>query len=204
MKQIFLVRHGVTVWNQERRYCGVSDIGLSELGERQTELVGEFLRPQKLALIYSSPLKRCVATAKALRTSNDVCVESLAALAEINFGLWEGLTFEEIQRDYPEQLKCWCENPNDFTFPKGESVCEFYKRVLGAMEIVLAEKEDVLVVAHGGSLRVIICNLCGWPMESLHSFELAPASVTILKSYERSTVVKVLNETCHLGNGGMG
>ena len=203
MKQLFLVRHGTTVQTQERRYSGVSDVGLAELGVRQVRLVGEFFRSKEFGLIYSSPLKRCVATAGAISTASDVCVESLAGLGEINFGLWEGLTFEEIQKAYPEQLKCWCENPNAFTFPKGESVCEFYKRVLGAMEIILAGTGDVVVVAHGGSLRVMICNLCGWPTESLHSFELAPASVTVLKCYERSTVVSVLNDTCHLSDGGM-
>ena len=201
MKQLFLVRHGLTVQNQQRRYCGISDVSLSEQGSHQAQLVGQILCSEDFTLIYTSPLKRCLATAEAICKSPDICVAPLAGLSEIDFGLWEGLTFEEIQTAYPDQLKVWCENPDGFTFPQGESVCDFRKRVLASLEVILEAKGDVLIVAHGGSLRVIICHLCGWPMESLHSFELDPASLTILEYYENSTVVRVLNETCHLKEG---
>ncbi len=203
MKKLFLVRHGLTVQNQQRRYCGVTDVSLSEQGFEQAQLVSQHLSPEKFTSIYTSPLKRCVATAKAICKTPDICVESLAGLAEIDFGLWEGLTFEEIQTAYPEQLKMWCENLDDFSFPQGESVCDFRKRVLASLKMILEGQGDVLIVAHGGSLRIIICHLCGWPMESLHSFELDPASVTILKYYGKSTVAAVLNGTYHLNNGGM-
>lgn len=201
MKRVFLVRHGVTTLNEQRRYCGISDVDLSEQGFHQAQFVGQFLRPEKFTSIYTSPLKRCLATAEAICASHDVCAKSLTDLGEINFGLWEGLTFEAIQTAYPDQLKVWFENPDDFTFPEGESVCGFRQRVLAALEEILARQGNTLIVAHGGSLRVIICHLCRWSMQSLHSFELEPASVTILEHYERTTVVRVLNETCHLKKG---
>ena len=201
MKKFFLVRHGLTVQNQQRRYCGVTDVSLSEQGFRQAQLVDQILRPEYFTLIFTSPLKRCLATAEAICKSHDICPTPLAGVSEIDFGLWEGLTFEEIQTAYPDQLNRWCENPDRFTFPNGESVCDFRKRVLASLEMILEGKGDVLIVAHGGSLRIIICHLCGWPMESLHSFELDPASLTILEYYENSAVVRVLNETCYLKKG---
>ncbi len=198
MKKIFLIRHGVTQQNEQRRYCGISDVCLSSQGLEQAQSVADLLNQEKFTSIYTSPLKRCLVTAEAICKSHDICMESLADLSEINFGLWEGLTFEEIQTSYPDQLKVWIENPDDFIFPQGESVCDFRKRVLTALEKIFTQQGNSLIVAHGGSLRIIICYLCGWGMESLHSFELEPASLTILEYYENSTVVRVLNETCHL------
>ncbi len=198
MKRIFLVRHGVTTLNEQRRYCGVSDVCLSSEGIKQSQRVADLLNEEKFDSIYTSPLKRCLETAKSIAQSHDICPEPLAGLSEIDFGLWDGLAFEDIQSAYPDQLKVWFENPDDFTFPEGESVRDFRKRVLAALKKILTQQGDTLIVAHGGSLRVIICHLCGWPMSCLHSFELEPASLTILEYYEDSTVVRVLNETCHL------
>jgi broad specificity phosphatase PhoE len=73
--------------------------------------------------------------------------------------------------------------------------------VLAALDAILREQGDSLIVAHGGSLRIIISHLSGWGMGSLHSFELEPGSLTILEHYDESTVVQVLNDTCHLKTG---
>ena len=203
MKKIFLVRHGLTTLNEQRRYCGVSNDCLSSQGLKQAQNVADLLSKEKFDSIYTSPLKRCLETSKPIAQSHDISSEPLAGLSEINFGLWEGLTFEEIQTAYPDQMKVWFEKPDKFTFPKGESVYDFRKRVMASLDIILAGQGDSLIVAHGGSLRIMICHLCGWGMESLHSFELEPASLTILENHENSAVVRVLNETCHLKNGGI-
>lgn len=203
MKQLFLVRHGATALNEQRRYCGVCNVNLSPQGLQQAQHTADLLSQEEIVSIYTSPLKRCLETANAIAQSHDICPEPLAGLSEINFGLWEGLAFEDIQAAYPNQLKEWSECPDDFTFPEGESVCDFRRRVLFALKEILQQQGNSLIVAHGGSLRIIICHLTGWGAESLHSFELANASLTILDHYDESTIVKVLNETCHLKNGGV-
>ncbi|MBW8016166.1 MAG: alpha-ribazole phosphatase [Planctomycetes bacterium] len=203
MKQLYLVRHGVTALNEQRRYCGINNVGLAEKGLKQAQLVGQLFIKSNVSSAFTSPLKRCLETSNAISLSHDIPTEPLAGLSEIDFGLWEGLTFEDIQATYPDQLKEWFANPESFTFPEGESVCGFRKRVLGALEEIIQQRENCLIVAHGGSLRVIICHLCGWPVESMHSFELGHGSLTILNHYGESTVVKVLNNTCHLRNGGV-
>lgn len=201
MQKIFLIRHGITEQNEQRRYCGISDVCLSSQGREQAQSLADLLNREKFDSIHTSPLKRCLETSSLIAKSHDITPEPLAGLSEINFGLWEGLTFDEIQSRYPDQLKLWSEDPDDFTFPQGESVCNFRKRVLSSLDTILTDQGNSLVVAHGGSLRVIICHLCGWPMKNLHSFELDPASLTILIHYENSTVARVLNETCHLKDG---
>ena len=189
MKKIFLVRHGVTTLNEQRRYCGVGNACLSSQGLKQAQSVAGLLSEENFDSIYTSPLKRCLETSRPIAQSHDIRPEPLTGLSEIDFGLWEGLTFEEIQTAYPDQLKAWFENPDDFTFPQGESVCDFRKRVLVSLDTILAGQGDSLTVAHGGSLRIIICHLCGWPIKSLHSFKLEHASLTILEHYEDSTVI---------------
>ncbi len=201
MQKIFLVRHSATTLNEQHRYCGASDVSLSNQGLFQAQLIGQYLSFYKFTSIYFSPLKRSLETTDTIAQFHEICPEPLADLREIDFGLWEGLTFEEIQTAYPDMLNIWLENHNDFTFPKGESIDDFRKRVLLALKTVLSRQGDSLIVAHGGSLRIIICYLCGWGMECLHSFELEPASVTILEHYDKSTVVRVLNDTCHLKRG---
>lgn len=200
MKRIFLVRHGVTTLTQERRYCGVSNARLSSRGIRQSECLAGLLSDEKFTSIYTSPLERCLETTGPVARSHDIRPEPVAGLSEIDFGLWEGLTFEEIQAGYGERLKEWFDKPDDFIFPEGESVCDFRGRVLRSLDTILngQDQGDLLIVAHGGSIRVIICHLCGWGMGSLHSFEIAPAGLTIMEHYEESTVVSVLNDTCHL------
>lgn len=198
MKRIFLVRHGVTEQNEQRRYCGVTNVCLSSHGLYQAQLLGQFLSKQKITSIYTSPLKRCMVTATAIAQSHGIKAVPLHGLSEIDFGLWEGLTFNEIQAGYPEQLNQWLENPDTFVFPQGEAVSGFRERVLVALETILADQGDLVIVAHGGSLRIIICHLCGWGMDCLHSFELEPASVTVLEHHEKSTTVRILNDTCHL------
>ena len=198
MQKIFLIRHGVTEQNKQRRYCGISDICLSELGRRQAKILGQILSEEPITSIYTSPLKRCLETSNAISGAHGICPEPLTGLSEIDFGLWEGLTFDEIQARYPEQLNNWVKYPDSFSFPQGQCIADFRTRVLSSLGEILKGKENSLVVAHGGSLRVIICHLCGCPMSCLHSFELEPASLTILEYYENSAVVRVLNETCHL------
>ncbi len=203
MKKIFLVRHGVTTLNEQLRYCGITDAELSKQGLKQAQYVDLLLSRENISSIYTSPLKRCIQTSNLICKTHDIFAESLADLSEIDFGKWEGLTFEEIQKAFPEQLNKWFAHPDDFIFPQGESICDFRKRVLVSLDTILEEQGNSLIVAHGGSLRIIICHLCGWGPQSLHSFELEPASLTILENHENSVVVRVLNETCHLKNGGV-
>jgi alpha-ribazole phosphatase len=202
MKKIFLVRHAVTELNKQRRYCGVSDVCLSPEGLKQAQRVAELLGQEEISSIYTSPLKRCLETCNPIAKSHDIGPVPLVGLGEIDFGLWEALTFDQIQADHPDEVKVWFDKPDDFTFPQGESVSDFRDRVINSTEEILKGQGNCVVVAHGGSLRVVLCHLCDWPMSCLHSFELSSASLTILEHYEDSTVVRVLNDTCHLKDEG--
>ena len=202
MKQIFLIRHGATAQNLQRRYLGVTDEPLSEVGVVQAETLAAHFANEDISSIYSSPLSRALMTAEAIAHPHSITVKTLDKLGEVNFGLWEGLTFDEIKEQFPDEQSQWFADPDNFTFPEGESVKHFRERVLSCLDEILAAKGDTVVVAHGGTLRFILCNICKWPMDCLHSFELKNAGVTILNQYENSCVVEVLNDTCHLKSEG--
>jgi len=198
MKKLFLIRHGSTEQNDERRYCGVTDIPLSIDGLEQARLAADRLSSENLSTIFSSPLVRSSQTAEKIAKPHQLKIKCIPGLREIDFGKWEGLTFDEICSKYPEEKNNWFESPRDLVFPDGESVIDLQCRATESIEDISNCPDNVAIVAHGGSLRVIICHLCGWPIEMLHSFELDTGSITILEHYGQTAMVKVLNDTCHL------
>ena len=199
MKELFLIRHGATEQSEEPRYVGRLDIGLSVKGRGQAKLVAERLRGESIETIFSSPLSRSLETAKAIAQNQQLEVEVVQGLSEIDFGQWEGLTFEQIGIKSPEQVNSWLERPEDFVFPGGESVKAFHERVIEAVEKhVLIAAGPTIVVGHGGSLRAIICHLCRWPVKNFFSFTLDCTGVSILEHYGDMTIVKTLNDTSHL------
>ena len=102
--ELYLVRHGETIWNQEKRYYGHSDVGLAPSGYQQAEELGTYFKKIKFDEVIVSPLIRAKETAKAL-TNQSFFLEP--RLMEQNFGLFEGKTYQQLQREYPKELKEW-------------------------------------------------------------------------------------------------
>ena len=103
MTQIFFARHGETAWNAVRRVQGWTDIPLSPRGEAQAEALGRRMAAILLVAVYSSDLGRAVQTAKPAANAQGLTVRPLPGLREKGFGDWEGLTAEDLERDYPEE-----------------------------------------------------------------------------------------------------
>ncbi|KKL10866.1 hypothetical protein LCGC14_2551510, partial [marine sediment metagenome] len=130
--------------------------------------------------------------------------ETVDDLREVDFGEWEGLSFDEICREFGEESKEWFANPNAFRFPGGESVEEFTSRVSAATERVVGREGTVAVVVHAGVIKVMICHLCGFGMDKMHSFSLSAASLSVLNDYKGLMVIRSVNDTCHLNAKGEG
>lgn len=162
--RLILVRHGETTWNQEGKFLGHSDPGLNETGEFQARKAADILRGETIDQIFSSDALRAIETSLIIAQGHDVCVKVMSSLREINFGAWEGLTFEEIQTRYPVLLNKWLEDPFKVRIPDGETAEEVWCRVLEAWEVISAgtsDKDTVVIVAHGGPLRLLACHLTG-------------------------------------------
>jgi len=174
------------------------------VGMAQAEKLQERLASEPIREIYSSDLKRALHTAEVIASSHQADVIPRPELREIDFGQFEGMTFAEIQRLYPEAAKLWTRknigsNP-ELGFPGGESLHTLATRVASFItKLTRTETSDtVLVVGHGGPLRIIVCQLLGLELSHWWQIQLNPASLTVVETYPEGGVLCLLNDVCHL------
>nr|BBH85942.1 alpha-ribazole phosphatase [Thermosporothrix sp. COM3] len=184
-KRLWLVRHGATIWNAERRYCGSSDIPLSEEGQQQALWLGQRLRSVSFSTIYYSPTGRARATAEAIASAHrePLHLHVDDRWREIDFGPWEGLTYAEITArdpDYPGFFSV----PQRYVPPGAESLEAVVQRVQEGLDaLVRADEESCLLVGHGGSLRLLLCLLLDMPLEQQWRFRLDPGSLSAVELF---------------------
>lgn len=200
MSKLLLVRHGDTEFNSARRFQGHSDIELSTAGYRQAERLRDRLAAEKIDIIFSSDLKRALVTAELISSRHRVSLITCPELREINYGKLEGLTFEEISRFYPE-IANWCVNWSlQLRFPGGESFDELKERVSRFLDRLKqhASEQTILIVAHGGPLRLMVCYLLGIELWHWQQIRLDNASLSIVDIYPEVAIISLLNDTSHL------
>lgn len=185
--EIYFVRHGQTIWNVEKRFQGLSDSPLTELGITQAKLLGEKLKDIKFDKFYSTSLKRAYNTANYIKGNRKQKVEIFDDFVEISMGDMEGIKQEDFKKLYPEQVKNFFFNqleydPSSFG---GESFLEVRERVIrGLNKFIELNKnyERVLVVSHGATLKTLLHYISGKDISTL-SDEAIPknTSYTIVK-----------------------
>jgi probable phosphoglycerate mutase len=178
--ECWLVRHGESTWNSERRFQGTLDAPLSTRGRAQASALAAGLGDTRFDALYTSPLGRARETAAACGARLGLEAVLLDELREISLGDWEGLTLEAVQAREGDYYRRWLEAPVDHPVPGGEPMPGLATRVRAALDRLCAVHPEgrVLVVAHGG---VIASALCGWldrPLNAIWTFRLANASIT--------------------------
>ena len=201
MAKLILVRHGETEWNKTGRYQGRSDVELSAIGLWQAERLRDRLAGQRIDAVYSSDLKRALHTAQIITSQHNLAVMPCKELREIDFGELEGMTYDEIQLHYPN----WSGISSDVSIPGGESLSQLAFRIELFVPRLAEHSGDktVLVVAHGGALRVLVCILLGIGIEHWLQIRLDCASLTIMEGYPDRVVLSLLNDACHLEDYGL-
>ncbi len=184
--RLWLVRHGATTWNLEGRFCGESDIPLSPLGLEQALWLRGQLQSARIMTIYSSDLVRARLTAELLAPQY-LSVAATALWRELAFGRWEGLTYAEIAALPENDLRFFTDSLH-FAPPAGESLLDLSRRVQQGFALLLEAAhatalagnrlDDVVLVSHGGPLRVLLCQLLHVPLEYQWQFQLAPGSLS--------------------------
>ncbi len=199
MSKLLLVRHGETKLNSRERFWGQTDVELGTVGIRQAEQLRDRLATERIDAIYASTLRRASVTAEIIASRHRLEIITCPELNEINFGEFEGLTFEEISRLYPEMAEQWV-NWSVAQFPAGESIDELNNRVskfLPRLEKHTPEAA-ILIVAHSGTLRLLMCNLLGIGRRHWRQLRLDLASLSIVETYPRGTILSRLNDVSHL------
>jgi broad specificity phosphatase PhoE len=190
--QLLLVRHGLTT-ALPGVFIGSSDLPLS--GRGLGRMVDFSDRLGQVQLWYCSPMQRALQTVDALAGFGCTPAELIMdkRLREIDFGRWEMKTFAEISGTDSNHVEEWSRYL-DFVFPQGEAVQDFISRVTAMLETLRStDEEQVVVVAHGGVIRTMICLALGMSPQNYLLFDVVPASLAILELHSEGGILKGLN-----------
>lgn len=198
--RLYLIRHGQTTWNAERRWQGAMDPPLSDAGRLQAAHVATALRPVPLQAVYCSPLQRARDTAAAVAASHQLSAESVDDLREIAFGEWESLVHDEVEERFGALLSEWWKRPDQVQIPGGEALETGRRRAVGAVQRIAARHPDagVAVVAHGGVNKLIMLTLLGAPLASFWRIKQDNACINVLEFDGDHGRVLMMNDTTHL------
>jgi broad specificity phosphatase PhoE len=197
--ELILARHGETAWNVEEVFRGRIDVELNETGQRQAELLAEYLSEQKIEAVYSSPLKRAARTAEAVARRHKLRVEIANGLTDCDFGQWQGLHLKEVRDKYSQLYQQWAESPQLVKLPGGESLDEVRERALAVVNGVTAKHRGrVVLVSHRVVNKVLICALLG--LDNSHFWNIRQDTcATTVFSYENGQFVLIKhNDTSYL------
>lgn len=200
MTRLILVRHGYTYWNEEKKYQGFADISLNPQGIEEAEKLSKRLSVEKIDRVYSSPLKRALQTAEIVNANFNKKIHICECLKEINFGDWEGFTFDEIVRTYPDLSQQWLDKPADMRPPNGENFRDLQERAIKVLHEIydLNKGNNVLIVTHGGLISVLVCHILKIGLDDLWKFISSNTGITILEEYNNELILTTFNEHGHL------
>ena len=159
------------------KYRGTLDEALTPLGRKQMDMVWQRLQ-QDVDHIISSPLSRCAIPSMDWAKQAGISYELEPKIAELDYGLWEGLTHAEIEQAFPSQLHAWRNDPSGKTPPQGESMDAFAQRIAEFWQAFIHhnQHQHVLLVAHSGSSRMLLAHIMGLPIKATRNLHMPYAS----------------------------
>lgn len=172
MTRLVLARHGETVWHEENRYAGHTDVALTERGAAQAMQLAEWARHAKLDAVWSSPLSRARLTALPAAEAASLPLQVNKQLVELDFGRAEGKTDAEMRVLFPEERAAFVRDPVMHYLPGGEDPAQAAERGVAALHMIAdasGEGGRALVVAHNTLLRLVLCSLLGIPLARYRS-----------------------------------
>lgn len=200
MARLILARHGQTAYSEQARYQGQTDLPLSDRGREQAARLAKRLAQQEIHAVCASDLRRARETAMLVAAPHGLPVHADPRLREMSFGEWEGLTYEEIETRYPQALAAWEADPLNEAPPGGETLAQVVTRVQAVLDefVHTGTEQVVLLVSHGGPLRVLLCLALGVPPQAHWRFGLDAASISQLWLSDGGAVLTCMNDTAHL------
>jgi broad specificity phosphatase PhoE len=196
-----LLRHGQTTMSVQKRYAGRSDVPLTDAGVQQAAAAAKRLAPAGLGVIVTSPLRRAARTAQEVAAVTGAAIATDEGFREADFGAWEGLTFAEVRRRWPAELRAWLADPAAAP-PGGESLAAVSERVTAALHRVLAGfgRQTVLIVSHVTPIKTLVAAALLAPPAALHRMHLDVAALCEIDWYaDGPAVLRSFNDTGHLG-----
>ncbi len=191
---VWLIRHASPDGANGRCY-GQYDIPLSQEGMNQAKQMSLRLARESISHIYSSHLKRAAETARIISEPHGLTVQTVEDLAEIHFGDFEGLTYEEIQKRHPDIFESWMTRPTETQFPNGESFQQMSVRVLRAFDSLTSNhrNQTIVVVAHAGVNRVLLGKALSIPSTEIFRLAQRYGAINRIRYFEHGPIVELIN-----------
>lgn len=207
--RLILVRHGQTEWNQLGIIQGRTDIPLNDTGIVQARAAGEWLSQRRIDAVYSSPMQRAFDTATEIARPHGLPVISIDDIIEIDFGLWEEKTADELKRLYPEYWNDWSWHLDEEKSAnmQAESAYTILNRVKRALNSIFEENtagSTAVVVSHTMPIKLIMANAIGLPLKSLQSIKVGNCGICELDmNTDMSGGLITWNESGYLARKGL-
>lgn len=199
MKNIYLIRHGITDWNEIGKIQGFKESNLTEIGKKQAQLAGQAFKNIPLNIIYTSPLSRAYDTAKIINENKDLKIIKTDLLKEGNFGIWEGKTLDQVLEIDKENYEKWLSYPEDCQIEDGENLADIRLRSKEFLKsIENRPEENILIVAHSSILKILILTILDIPNEHFKNLSLSNTGISKIEVKTYNKVLKYYNSTSHL------
>jgi len=194
--KLVFIRHGITAWNKQKRYCGRVDVGLSREGRQQAKKLALALKGACFDKIYSSDKKRALETCRIIFGKGKFT--KAKGLREINFGVLEGLRHEAIMKKYGKVYTDWIKDPHKHHIPGAEKLCDFKKRICGQVNRICRANpgKTVAVVCHGGVIGIFVTSI----LKTKNFWQRIPkaTSVTVVEFKKDKPCIVKFNDIAHL------
>jgi broad specificity phosphatase PhoE len=199
VRNIVLMRHGRTDWNDAHRFQGRTDIPLNDKGLAQAEKTADRLAKWPVDAVYTSPMIRACQTAQPIANRHGRKPIVLNDLVEVDFGPWENQSFENIRCQYPDLMRKWMKDPF-FRAPEGAETWESIRiRAERAIEVVLREEgKRVVVVSHGGIMRALFSVLLGLDPHVVWNIKASNCALNGIEVRKDQTLLAFSNDELHL------
>ena len=191
--KIFLIRHGETDWNRERKVMGIGDIPLNDNGREMVSYLGEILAHEGIGVIYSSTVARAMQSAEILAEMWGVEIVEEPGFNECRFENWVGMSFDELRDS--EDFEKYFLKPTESKFSTSETIYDIQRRAVVAIERIISERraENVAVVTHSDIIKPLLVHFLGMKLDDMHRFFIANASVTLIDMSGRFLRIPYIN-----------
>jgi len=201
---VWLARHGETQWAAEDKFNGLGDIELTERGRAQARGLAARLSDRPIAAVYCSTLRRAIETATIAAKPHGLEPQPHEALRELDFGVWDGMSRQQIIEQYPEEWAARVADPAAVAAPGGETGYAALSRAREALLQIVAscreqEVQEVLIVAHKAINRLLLGDVLGIAARDYRRLGQQPCALNCIEWQDGEPMVALLNDVCHVG-----
>jgi broad specificity phosphatase PhoE len=195
-----LIRHGQTDWNTNGRWQGLASIALNAAGRKEAHRLAEYLSRHPIGAVYCSDLPRAYETARILADALELTPIVDPRWRELDIGVFQGLTHAEIGAQYPAEYAAFLKDPLDYVLPEGESRRQLQARAWAAWHdaVSAASARQIAIVAHGGTLKLLLMKLFDDDAQRLSEVEFPNTSLTVVERQGGGWKITDLAITPHL------